>query len=505
MEKTAVIIGAGLGGLFTGAILSKEGFKVTLLEKNATIGGGLQTFRRFGESFDTGMHIVGGLSPEGNIRKICKYLGIAERIQIKEVDDNCTDELYFAEDKAYYRIAKGKEGFVDSLSFYFPEERECLQQYVSAIYQLADQVDLFNLRPSDGVLNLFAHSDDFLMPANDFIAKYIKDSKLRSVVAYMNPLYGGKADQTPAYIHAIISVLYMKGTCRFVGGSRRFADLLAGIITSNGGRIAVNEQVTRIEVKDKKVEYVETSIGNRYQAAYYISAIHPCSMLKITTPDAFPKSYRNRLDVIPNGYSAFSLFIKLKPHTFPYINHSEFYMTQYDDVWNFGDDQKPWPLGFLFMTPPEDNQGKYASKAMVMSPMPFSMSAAWENTTVGKRGYDYEVWKESQAEALLSQVEEIHPNFSECIEKMNTASPLTIRDFYGVKDGSISGYSKDCMNIALSQVPVVTKVKNLLLTGQNNNLHGFCGVPLTAINTCEAILGNNYIINRIKECVESKL
>jgi hypothetical protein len=46
-------------------------------------------------------------------------------------------------------------------------------------------------------------------------------------------------------------------------------------------------------------------------------------------------------------------------------------------------------------------------------------------------------------------------------------------------------------------VPVVTKIKNLLLTGQNNNLHGFCGVPLTAINTCEAILGVNHIVNRL--------
>ena len=36
------------------------------------------------------------------------------------------------------------------------------------------------------------------------------------------------------------------------------------------------------------------------------------------------------------------------------------------------------------------------------------------------------------------------------------------------------------------------KIEKLLLTGQNNNLHGFCGVPLTAINTCEAILGINY-------------
>jgi all-trans-retinol 13,14-reductase len=61
------------------------------------------------------------------------------------------------------------------------------------------------------------------------------------------------------------------------------------------------------------------------------------------------------------------------------------------------------------------------------------------------------------------------------------------------------GYSKDYKNIALSQVPVVTKVKNLLLTGQNNNLHGFCGVPLTAISTAEVILGHNTILNKLNQ------
>lgn len=55
--------------------------------------------------------------------------------------------------------------------------------------------------------------------------------------------------------------------------------------------------------------------------------------------------------------------------------------------------------------------------------------------------------------------------------------------------------------MALSQLPVITKVDNLLLTGQNNNLHGFCGVPLTAINTAEAILGRNFVLNKINEKV----
>lgn len=74
---------------------------------------------------------------------------------------------------------------------------------------------------------------------------------------------------------------------------------------------------------------------------------------------------------------------------------------------------------------------------------------------------------------------------------------MTIRDYYAAKEGTMCGYSKDYKNMVLSHLPVVTKAKNLLLTGQNINLHGFCGVPLTAIQTSEVILGQNYVLNKI--------
>ena len=51
-----VIIGSGLGGLVCGAILTKEGQRVCIIEKNEQIGGNLQTFRRDGVTFDTGVH-----------------------------------------------------------------------------------------------------------------------------------------------------------------------------------------------------------------------------------------------------------------------------------------------------------------------------------------------------------------------------------------------------------------------------------------------------------------
>ena len=60
-----IVIGAGLGGLFCGALLSKEGHRVTVLEKNPLIGGGLQTFVRKGERYETGMHVAGGFHDTG--------------------------------------------------------------------------------------------------------------------------------------------------------------------------------------------------------------------------------------------------------------------------------------------------------------------------------------------------------------------------------------------------------------------------------------------------------
>ena len=82
-----------------------------------------------------------------------------------------------------------------------------------------------------------------------------------------------------------------------------------------------------------------------------------------------------------------------------------------------------------------------------------------------------------------------------------TSSPLTIRDYYGSVNGALYGYLKDCNNITACQVPIYTKVSNLLLTGQNNNLHGICGVPLTAIDTAEVIVGKNMIVKAINESV----
>ena len=94
---------------------------------------------------------------------------------------------------------------------------------------------------------------------------------------------------------------------------------------------------------------------------------------------------------------------------------------------------------------------------------------------------------------------ERYPGIEDCIEYAFGASPLTVRDYYGTFEGSMYGYAKDSQNLPLSYIPVRTKVRNLLLTGQNVNLHGICGVPLTAIETVEAVEGFGTIVDKINE------
>ena len=89
----AVIIGSGLGGLLSGAILSRAGYHVTVLEKAAQPGGCLQTFTREGLRFDTGFHSVAGLEKGGPLERIFRPLGLMELPweQVAETDEIVLD------------------------------------------------------------------------------------------------------------------------------------------------------------------------------------------------------------------------------------------------------------------------------------------------------------------------------------------------------------------------------------------------------------------------------
>ena len=494
--KKCIVIGGGLGGLVTGALLAKENYKVTVLEKNAIIGGGLQSFKRHGASFPTGMHIFGGFEADGNMRKLFNYLGILDKISIRPTDETVSDVVTFASDGTRYQLPKGKENFIQYLSALFPAETEGIKAYVEKLFALSQEEALFYLRENDA--SGLDHSDDFLMPYDELIDRYIHNAKLKALLCYLNPLFDGVRGVTPAYIHALLSVLHINGTWQFEGDSLQMAQALAQVIEDAGGQVIADEEVTKIEVSNHQVTQVVTKKGNVYKSNYYISDVHLDVLLRIIDENAFTSAFRKRIGQVPETSSCFKVFVKFKKEAFPFMNHANFCFEDYTYGLNAKETaMAQWPRDLMFVTPPTQNQGAFADTMVILSPMPFDWVREWEHTSSGRRGDAYAQWKQRMTEQVLDRMESLCPGFRDKTECVFAASPLTIRDFYGNKEGSCYGFSKDSHQLMLSQLAVKTKIGNLLLTGQNVNLHGLCGVSLTAIETAEALVGRNVIVRKI--------
>ena len=131
-----IIIGSGLGGLVCGYILSKHGYKVAILEQGTQIGGCLQTFRRSGVVFDTGMHYIGSMDEGQILYRLFDYLDLLKDVRLNRLDENGYDVFNIAGEE--FRYASGYENFIDTLAASFPHQKQEISNYVRGIRDIAD-------------------------------------------------------------------------------------------------------------------------------------------------------------------------------------------------------------------------------------------------------------------------------------------------------------------------------------------------------------------------------
>ena len=503
MKYDFIIVGGGIGGLICGCLLSKEGYRVCILEKHTILGGGLHVFKKHNTVFETGIHYVSGFSRNQVLSKLFSYLNVLDNLKLKELDADAFDIMHIGEDDQRYNLGSGEENFINGLSKHFPEERENLKRYIASIKELSKKFYLFNLEPRE--TDMFSMDDELIQPVGKYISQFFTNEKLANILAWNNSLYAGNYNKTPAFVHILITRFFLDGATRFVDGSQQLADNMVNLIKESGGSVFTSSEAVHIDVRDKEVIRIRTADGQTYEAKNYISAIHPSNTLEMIDADQIQKSYRNRITSLRNTTSAFSLFITFKEKSFPYLNYNYYYAPTYDSIWKASEyTAETWPRGIMLLTPPTSGDNRYAGKMIVNSIMNFEDVKRWENTKTGNRGDDYLSFKKHCTERIMNILYKIFPDMKNAIEKISASSPLTIRDFTGSKNGSLYGIEKDCNNMIISHIVPRTKINNLYLTGQNINLHGMIGVALSAILTAGEFVGVNTIINKINEDYQLK-
>ena len=75
-QSKVVVVGAGVGGLTTAAILADAGYDVTILEAQTYPGGSASTFFHKGYRFESGATVAGGFQPDGPHYVLAKMLDI---------------------------------------------------------------------------------------------------------------------------------------------------------------------------------------------------------------------------------------------------------------------------------------------------------------------------------------------------------------------------------------------------------------------------------------------
>lgn len=491
MEKfDVIIVGGGLGGLECGFILSKNGLKVCVLEQDAQTGGCLQTFSRNNTLFDTGLHYVGGLDEGQSLHRLFQYFGLMD-LPWHRLDETGFDEVVVGNQS--WLMANGYERFADTLAQAFPHQRQQLKTYAAFLKQVSDHLfDVFRQQNKD---DLFT-SSLFTRSAYDFLNETIEDPLLRKVLSGTSLKMELNAETLPLYIFAQINSSFIESAWRLRGGGGQIADKLTQQIRAMGGEVRTGSKVTRMVEQNGLLAVVEVNHYEQLTSKWVISNTHPAYTLSlIDETKLLRRIYRSRIASLPNSFGLFTANIRLKPNHLPYLNRNVFIHREDADLWRF---TKGNPLSHVLVSYyVPDTEWLYASCLDLLTPMCWSEVEPWKDKPPGNRGEDYAAMKAARTEACIELVSGHIPALKDSVEKVYTSTPLSYKSYTNTVEGSAYGIRKNYQQPMYTILTPRTPIPNLLLTGQNLNLHGMLGVSITSFFTCAEILGMDLIIKEL--------
>ncbi|MHA2180895.1 MAG: NAD(P)-binding protein, partial [Promethearchaeota archaeon] len=126
-DYDTIIIGAGMGGLAAGNILTKKGYKVLIIEKHFKPGGYCTNFKRNDYIFDCSLHMLNGCEKGGMIYKVLQKFGAENSIEFIKLK-----ELFhwkYSQKDLELIVAPKIDDFVNQLIELFPDEAKNIKKF----------------------------------------------------------------------------------------------------------------------------------------------------------------------------------------------------------------------------------------------------------------------------------------------------------------------------------------------------------------------------------------
>jgi phytoene desaturase len=504
MSRRVVVIGAGIGGLATAALLAKDGYQVTLLEARDQVGGRAGSWEKDGFRFDTGPSWY--LMPEV-FDHFYRLMGTSAKEQL---DLGLLDPGYrvFFEPEGdssahMVDIRANREANLDLFEQLEPGSRPAMEKYLDSAketYEIAKKYFLWtsfrDLRPLlvGEVLKRTATLYSLLTkPIWGFASKYVKDHRARQLLGYPAVFLGSSPYIAPAMFHLMSyldledGVLYAQGGFTRVMESIRDLGVEAGVDLKLGSRVV--EMMTTPSSSKKPsvsgVAYLDSDgIRHEVPADIVVSGADLHHAETTFLPEhlqTYPQSYWDKKIA---GPSAVLLYLGLRGDVPELLHHSLFFTKDWET--NFGkifqkNPEPPQPASLYVCKPSATDQNvapKGDTNIFVLVPMPADVS-------MGRGGVDRsgDPLIEEIADRAIEQIASWSgvDDFADRIVVRRTIGPADFAGDLGAWKGSALGPAHTLGQSALFRSRNVSKkVDGLYYTG-SSTIPGI-GLPMCLIS-----------------------
>jgi phytoene dehydrogenase-like protein len=483
----AVVVGAGVGGLFCANLLAREGLSVLLVEQHYMVGGLCSTFRRAGFTFDAATHFYPLL---GNRETVSGRLLAELGVETGWVKMDPVDTFHFP-DGSRFAVPPELHDYLAAVKARFPHQAAALDRF------FADVREAY----LHGLLGYFRGRETARFRAlrevtlREALERTIDDERLRLLLTADCPHWGSPPSRISFVFDSMLRLAYFLGNYYPAGGSQAFADELALRFEERGGDVLMSTRVDRIVVEDGRAIGVEGETDRGpLRGRHQVRADVVVSNADLTL------TLRELLAGEGGGAPAAALARAnaLRPSWPCYLTHLGLAGVSSDELaevqgyhWQRWDSDELGDLG-------DFRRGALRCKVFVPTLYEPKMAPPGKQVVILQkvmpvdypRVRDWQAHKAQVQEYLLSELERVLPGVGRHVEVATTASALTAWRFTRNEQGAMLGWDMAPDQLGAARSGVRGPVAGLFLTGHwVQPGGGITPVIVSAVQAAEAILG----------------
>ncbi|MBN1897778.1 MAG: phytoene desaturase [Spirochaetes bacterium] len=475
-KKKVIVIGAGFGGLTTAALLARNGFNVTVIEKNSMPGGRAIVYKEKGFVFDMGPSWY--LMPEA-MERYFNLFDKSARDFYKLVRLDPSYRVFYGK-KEQYDIKAGLKDNFNTFNLMQKDGAGKLKRYLDqAEYQYDIAVKKFLYRDytsffdfmdrdliRDGLkLKIFYNVDKMA-------DRFGLEDKLKKIIGYTMVFIGGSPKNTPALYSLMTHIDLNLGVWYPMGGMGEIPKALEKLGKALGVTYLYDHNVIKITVENRMAKNVITDKGTFPGDIILSNADYHHTETKLLEKRyrTYSDGYWKRKVISP---SSFIIYMGLSKKLKNLVHHNLYFHNNWDEHFQTIFDKPQWPDKFsYYISCPSKTDPSVA---------PRGKENLFFLVPVAAGLVDTDEIREKVYEKVISHFEDlIGEKVSDSIIHRRIFSHRDFIGLYHSYKGSAFSLAHTLLQTALFRCARKSKkVKNLYFTGQYT--HPGVGVPMNFI------------------------